>query len=887
MGICIARQKPANSSQNILETNARMPLRTGVTMKVRKQKQGLPDPRISVDTIEAKYSKVQDKAKTKADANFISGALTKHFIFNSLTEEQRDLVINHMKYYLFDPRQTVFEQDTVGSVFFVVAYGNLEVLVDNKFVKTLHAQDSFGEVALLHDMPRTATVRTIDNTALWGVDRRTFRSTLEQINIQKYSENKSLLETIPVFKILNSAQLESLISSIKSPMFAPTTVIVNEGDTGDLLYIIKQGNVKCSKDGVDIRTMEKGDYFGEQALLYNSVRTATITAIDNVTCLTIDRTELTSLFGTSLQLILHKSTQRIAFEKNAYLKKLRPSQYEGLMNAAEILEKHDGDQIITAGVKKSETIIVLLKGELQTREGKVIYTEFDLIGLDEAIEKTETAFLEDYFAKGDVDIALIKNEAFFNTIGGDYHRVASNNNVIRLLKKIQLFKNLNESQFESLLQVLKVENYGHREIIFSQDQEGDSLFLIKSGKVDVINLEGQVMRSITKDDYFGERSLLFRTNRSATVRANGEVCCWVLYASDFFGILDEKLKNFLIKRIELQDDKINLNHLQIVSSIGKGTYGNIFLVVHKQNKSLYALKCVDKKKVEAFEIEENLILERKIMLQIDHILISKLIKTFTDSKRVYFLLEFIRGNNLFDVLWKLDAVTVADAKFYTACIISMLEHLHERDIVYRDLHPKNIVIDDEGYPKLVDFGSAKCIKGRTYTTMGNPHYMAPEIILGHGYTIAVDYWSAGIMLYEFLYAVVPFGEDENDPYMIYETVQKSKLIFPAESENKDKIWDLLNQLLNKNPAARLGGSFENIKSHPWFIGINWEKILTRELPTPYVPTLPPLAESVANALKSNKSLDEVISRVEKDEIIPKARKKQSRVAKNWDEEFSS
>lgn len=856
----------------------------------RKFKQSMPDPRLSSDCKEptdAKFAIVQDKSKSKADISFISAALTKHFIFNSLTEEQRESVINHMKYYILEPREVVFEQNSVGSTFFVIAHGKLEVIIDEKRVNVLRPQESFGELALLHDTPRSATVKTIENSSLWGVDRKTFRNTLEQINALNYAENRGLIESIPVFKILNNAQIESLIASIATNMYSPGQVIVNEGETGDLLYIIKQGSVVCSQGEKDIKTMEKGDYFGEQALLYNSVRTATITANENTKCLTIGRAELTKLFGTSLQLIVHKNSQRIAFDKNVYLKKLTKTQFEKLLNCSEIQELQEREKAISEGTRKCDNIIVLIKGELQSEDGEIVYKVFDIIGLDEAIQAFDDIFQKDYYAKGDVHLAFIKNSAFFEAIGGDYHKVTTNNDAIKLLKKIPLFRYLSEEQFESLIQSLRTENFKNDAIIFAQNQPGESLFLIKSGRVEVIDKDtNRILRNITKDDYFGERSLLFDKFRSATVKAKGEVNCWVLYKSDFMRILDEKLKKLLMKRIELQDDNININDLYVVNQIGTGTFGNVFLVIHKQKKSLYALKAVNKKKVRAYEMEDNLLLERKILLQIDHMLISKLIKTFKDDKRVYFLLEYIRGMNLFDVLRKLDVLAVADAKFYTACIFLMLEHLHERDIIYRDLHPMNIMIDDEGYPKLIDFGAAKIIKGRTYTIVGiPPHYMAPEIITGHGYTLSADYWSAGIMLYEFLYAAVPFGEEENDPYVVYEMVQQGKFSFPQNADNKDKIKDLLTQLLSKNPAARLGGTFENLKSHPWFIGINWEKILRRELPTPYVPILPSILHDAEMALKSHKPLDEIITKAEKHDEIPKPRPVKEGFNVNWDEEF--
>ena len=168
-------------------------------------------------------------------------------------------------------------------------------------------------------------------------------------------------------------------------------------------------------------------------------------------------------------------------------------------------------------------------------------------------------------------------------------------------------------------------------------------------------------------------------------------------------------------------------------------FGNVFLVADKNRSRLYALKTVSRKKIERYEIQENLILERKILLQLDHMLILKLVRTFKDARRIYFLTEFVRGLDLFDVLRQLNLVSDRDSKFYTACLILMFEHLHERDIIYRDLKPENVMVDEDGYPKLIDFGRAKIVQGRTYTVVGTPHYMAPEVIVGKGYSLAADY----------------------------------------------------------------------------------------------------------------------------------------------------
>lgn len=126
--------------------------------------------------------------------------------------------------------------------------------------------------------------------------------------------------------------------------------------------------------------------------------------------------------------------------------------------------------------------------------------------------------------------------------------------------------------------------------------------------------------------------------------------------------------------------------------------------------------------------------------------------------------------------------------------------------------------------KLIDFGAAKCLiksqVAKTYTIVGTPHYMAPEIVTGKGYSFAVDLWSLGVLMYEFLCGGLPFAEDLEDPYEIYEQIIKKPLIFPGFLKDNDSK-NLMTQLINKVSDLRLGGSYESIKNHKWFEGISW------------------------------------------------------------------
>lgn len=495
-------------------------------------------------------------------------------------------------------------------------------------------------------------------------------------------------------------------------------------------------------------------------------------------------------------------------------------------------------------------------------------------------------YTADVLACGDiVDVVEISRKALEQCIGGSCEQTVLLNQALSVMKRVNVFRGLPEEKFRELIGALQLLEFPHSSVIVQQGAVSDSFFIINEGRVDVTK-DGLNVRSITKHDYFGERGMLFNDRRTATVVALGDVSCWMLQKNDFLALIDEDIRLQLMKRIELQDDNIVLPELALVKTLGKGMFGNVFLAAHKLKNRLYAVKTVERNKIERYQIQNCLVLERKILLQIDHSLIMKLVRTFKDEFRVYFLTEFVRGIDLFDVLRKLGLVSEEDAKFYIACLITILEHLHDRDIIYRDLKPENVMVDDEGFPKLIDFGTAKIVDGRTFTIVGTPHYMAPEVVLGKGYGVAADYWSVGIMLYEFLCGGVPFGEEEEDPYAIYQRVIEHKLVYTKYINSASTAKPLIEQLLNKNPAMRTGGSIEILKKHPWLGDFNWEAVLTRQLRTPYCPKLPDLSGEVQKALLRDQNLHGGIAREEQlDDVPPLSGRRRAPAPTDWDVEF--
>ena len=233
---------------------------------------------------------------------------------------------------------------------------------------------------------------------------------------------------------------------------------------------------------------------------------------------------------------------------------------------------------------------------------------------------------------------------------------------------------------------------------------------------------------------------------------------------------------------------VSLDDFKIIKVIGRGSFGKVCLVEYKKTKEVFAMKSLRKDVLIEQEQIESTILEKKILSTIDHPLLCSLKFCFQTSDRIYFVMPFLSGGELFQHLRKFRTFDEEKVRFYGAQICLGLDYLHKKGIIYRDLKPENILMDEKGYLMLADFGMAKELKEgeKAMSFCGTPEYLAPEIITGEGHNASADWWSFGILLYEMLCGLPPFYAENLE--RMYDLIRGGALRFPRKIQlSKDAI----------------------------------------------------------------------------------------------------
>ncbi|MES1913458.1 MAG: hypothetical protein MHM6MM_005644 [Cercozoa sp. M6MM] len=280
------------------------------------------------------------------------------------------------------------------------------------------------------------------------------------------------------------------------------------------------------------------------------------------------------------------------------------------------------------------------------------------------------------------------------------------------------------------------------------------------------------------------------------------------------------------RRCSLTQPRLKLEDFEPVCQIGKGAFGDVFLVRMRRSKRLFAMKAMPKALLVRKKCVESSRIERDVMRVVNHPFIVQLRFSFQTNRKVYLIMDYVSGGDLFDRI----PLRESHAKVFAAELVLALEYLHDNDILYRDLKPENCLLTSDGHVCLTDFGLAKvdfCAASTTRSFCGTLNFMAPEVVnRSLPYGQPADWWALGCLIHEMVtgHAVFP-GKDE---HKVKQRIVSGKI--KMRNGLTPELRSLLKLLLTRDPNRR--AKAQQIKQHLWFCDINWKSVEKKKIPPP-------------------------------------------------------
>mmetsp|Transcript_24505 Transcript_24505/g.38480 ORF Transcript_24505/g.38480 Transcript_24505/m.38480 type:complete len:818 (+) Transcript_24505:156-2609(+) len=655
-----------------------------------------------------------------------------------------------------------------------------------------------------------------------------------------------------VFQHVSSKLLPELIEAFEPVMITKGTEIIKEGDVGDYFYVIGSGRVAFEVDDKHVGVANQGQTFGELALLYQAPRAATCTAKSMCGLFRLDQETFRRIMAQQMEDANRELIEIL--KKVPYFKDLGDDYLYKIVNNLKFTRYNKGDVLIKKGDSSTKFAII--------KEGRAKGTDIQAGGSDykelefgpgeffgEAAIMTGKT-LATVTAVTPVFALTIDKEVFDKVVGSDVQMLIQRTLDKRKLALIPFGKRkgpaANELDLLAAAVVNKKFSKGHvffREGTFCMP----SLYLVRQGEVSIgsssyPNLEnilgfklseGEVKR-VGNMGYFGNDTL---GDNEKGEFGKAKYTCIALTDVEV-GVLDlNAIKRVVVSRSE--EEKIGMEDLELIRIIGAGTFGKVWLCTMKGTKDAYALKSQVKKQLIEYNQADGVIREKNIMEKLDHPFIIKMVSSFKDEYKLYMLLKLYQGGELQTVIHTdtRDGIPEWAARFYAANILEGLNHMHHRNIVYRDLKPENVLLNSEGYCVIVDLGFAKVIRGKTYTFCGTPLYLAPEIIKQKGHDKGADHWSWGVMLFEMIMGMTPFYDGVVDQMGLFKNIVQRKMV-PYDNGISDEGKDLIDRILVVDAEHRLGSfaaADKDIKEHPFFNDIDWQQLQKMEAKVPFKP----------------------------------------------------
>jgi CRP-like cAMP-binding protein/serine/threonine protein kinase len=699
---------------------------------------------------------------TESSKEVLKIALHGHFLLAEFDMDGHNALLEELTFLPMISGDVVIWQNTWGDYFYILESGSAQVIKDGKIVNTLPEGKGFGEMALVNDVLRTASIRCADNCKMWAIGRDRFRSIVtEQETISRQKKIDSL-GSIELFGNLTFKTMGRVADSLHVVYFDEEgQKIFKQGDPGDAFYIVRDGMVSIKIGYSEVARLGPGSGFGERALINDEPRAGTALTVEpNVVCYKLDRERFIDLLGEFAQ----------AIDENF---------------AIEALQK----VVLFKGMDEMQlNTIASSMGKEVFKEGSVIFHQ--------------------------------------DEIGEDFYIIVSG--IVKIVVNHAVVGELTAGQYFGEKALLAKSGAGLRSatIIVASSR----LVALSLNRKLFTQLIGPLEDVLTKESIAQEKMQSKRNSIRASIFSKapkGVTGSFITkkVPGTFFSDLVPPLKC------------TGCSELFALQTLGKGEFSAISLVSHESYPEEYfALKRIPK--MEIGELAFDCIFNMKnfqselgggfdqvkgVEVEATVPYFTKLFATFSDASNFYTLSEVNLGGDLHNVYYHtnflpktaIGGVSGTVAAFYVSSMLAALNHMHGKNIIYRNMRMENICISEHGGIKLTDFSFCKKLDGdlaTTNTICGTGEYLSPEMVLGKPYNKSTDFWSLGVFCFELIAGKTPF----EDPTLagIYKNILNSAVVVSREMDAaaakdvpgtfSDIAQDFIINLLQEKGSTRLG-----------------------------------------------------------------------------------
>lgn len=826
----------------------------------------------------------------------ITEALQRNFIFRGIRTPALTQVVSRMFKMEFASGKRIIQQGDAPSsddcLFFlergavnVIIAGNVErAQAGDEVVATganhlLVKKDAgwvFGDLTMLFNAPRTASVEAATDAVLWAMDRRTFHSFV--MAHAHGARAVKFLRKLPLLKGVADGVLVDIAGRVKEEVYESGEHLIRAGDRADGLYVIRYGQVRVQIGARAVATLGRGHFVGERTLVTGKLRSADCIAEGRVVAIVMQKRDFLEVHNPLLDWMLPYDAARAVLKPAPELRELKTAAFEQLLDRFGPKVEEPADTVLCAVGQTIDRLIVFISGDVELRDaaGEVVphdggrrdgffqedhgFSSYGLRCLSELTASPYTVTIKSNTAS----FIVLKRKDVDDILG-----VAANTTLVlseqdkdfakSVLGQSHMLSKLPAAQLAQLVDRMTMLQCVAGQIVVQMGTLADHVHILQHGECIVsqraVNGDTTLaeLRAVghafmCHGDFYGEIMLVKRQKNPASVVAVQQgTTLLTLSIEDVMAALDvasaeaasESLMKLAVASYESakKSKSLDFAQLQFHRIVGTGQFGAVRLVTHRQTKEVYALKVLHKQPISEGKQVEHIMNELTVMETSKHPFCVQLKGAYHDQDCLYLLMEWVPGGELFHHLDLRGSFDEATAQFYAANVLTALDYLHSKGIIYRDLKPENLLLDAQGYVKLADFGFAKHVgTSRTFTICGTPDYQAPEVIMRRGTTKAVDYWALGVLIFEMLVGEPPFMSASGDPWDTFRRSMTGRCQVP--SFVSEQAANLIYKLLQVNPERRLGtAGAREVRQHPWFVRMDWQMLEAKKLRAPIVPTL--------------------------------------------------